>query len=120
VLLVDDDTVATQQFARILKLEGYTVDMAFDGDTALRMTARQRPDVLLVDLRMPTMDGLAFLRAFETTYGRKRVPTALITGDVFLDAAEEREAIALGARIIFKPIWTDQLLGLVKSLLVHG
>jgi DNA-binding response OmpR family regulator len=115
VLVVDDDTVATEQFARILRFEGFNVRTAFDGSSALAMTARIRPDVLLVDLRMPILDGLGFLRAFQIS-ATSRVPAALMTGD-FLDSSEESAAGALAARIVYKPIWTEQLIALVKSLL---
>jgi CheY-like chemotaxis protein len=119
ILVVDDDPVLTAQFAHILRLEGFNVRTASDGSSALAIAATMQPDLMLVDLRMPVLDGLGFLRGFQVTHGTKPVPTAIITGD-FLDASEERAAASMGARVVCKPIWADQLLGLVKSLLLKA
>jgi two-component system KDP operon response regulator KdpE len=121
VLVIDDDTVATEQFARILRLEGFTVRTASNGSSALTVAATMHPDLILVDLRMPVLDGLGFLRGFQVTHGISRVPVALMTGD-FLDPTEELVAMSMGARVVYKPIWADQLVALAKSLLLrsHG
>jgi PleD family two-component response regulator len=62
ILIVDDDEGVTQTFARMLRLEGYRVHTAVSAETGLREAERNRPDAIILDLRMPLMDGLLFLR----------------------------------------------------------
>src|SRR5204863_2471239 len=62
ILIVDDDISVTWTFARMLRMEGYAVLTAFDAETGLRETAAHQPDAILLDLRMPIMDGVKFLR----------------------------------------------------------
>ena len=115
ILVVDDDVVTVNQYAHVLGLEGFVVKTACDGESALRVAQEVRPDAILVDLRMPIMDGLTFLRAFQAAHGH--VPAALVTGDC-LDASEEAAVRSLGVKLMYKPIWTDQMIALVTKLLM--
>ena len=62
ILIVDDDEGVTQTFARMLRLEGYQVRTAMNAETGLREAEHSRPDAIILDLRMPLVDGLGFLR----------------------------------------------------------
>ena len=62
ILIVDDDEAVTQTFARMLELEGYAVRTAVNAETGLRAASEHMPDAIILDLRMPLMDGLGFLR----------------------------------------------------------
>ena len=63
VLVVDDDPATTQLLEDLLGEEGYAVDVAPNGAVAIDAMPLRPPDVILVDLRMPVMDGVAFVRA---------------------------------------------------------
>ena len=58
ILIVDDDEGVTQTFARMLRLEGYQVRTAISAETGLREAEQNRPDAIILDLRMPLVDGL--------------------------------------------------------------
>ena len=62
ILIVDDDEGVTQTFARMLRLEGYQVRTAVSAETGLREAAVNHPDAIILDLRMPLLDGLGFLQ----------------------------------------------------------
>jgi PAS domain S-box-containing protein len=62
ILVVDDDERLLQAFARNLRLEGYTVLVASGGQEALQIYDRDQPDIMLVDIRMPDLDGLTVLQ----------------------------------------------------------
>jgi two-component system response regulator MprA len=62
VLVVDDDPAIRTSLSRALALEGYTVDTAVDGNAALSQVASFAPDVIVLDLMMPNVDGLSVCR----------------------------------------------------------
>lgn len=117
ILVIDDDEGVTRTFARILEHEGYGVRTASTAETGLSDAAERCPDAIILDLRMPLVDGLGFLRRLRSQVGRQHVPVAIVTGDYFLDDAISTEIRQLGAELRFKPLWFDDLVGLAHSLL---
>ena len=103
-------------FARMLRLSGYAVLTACDGETGLRQVTDRRPDAAVVDLRMPTTDGLAFMHRLRAIEKRRRTPVAIVTGDYMLDETMMRELTRLGATVYFKPLWLEDLLRIARSL----
>lgn len=65
ILIIEDDRALNHAYVTILVAAGYRVESAFDGKAALELTARQEPDIIFLDLRMPTLDGIGFLKAYE-------------------------------------------------------
>jgi DNA-binding response OmpR family regulator len=117
VLIVDDDEVVTQSFARMLQLEGYAVRTAVTTETGLAEARTARPDAIILDLRMPSPDGLAFLRRLRADEAPRRTPVAVVTGDYDLDDTVSSALLELGAKVTFKPLWLDDLVDLTRSLL---
>ena len=112
VLIVDDDSEVITTFTRWLQLEGYRVRTATDGDDALRQM--DGADAVIVDMRMPILDGLGFLRHVRTNH--QRVPVAVVTGDYLIDEGVLKEFFQLNARVLFKPLWVDELVDLATAL----
>ena len=117
ILIVDDDEAVTQTFARMLRLEGYQVRTAVSAETGLRVAAESQPDAIILDLRMPLVDGLGFLRRLRALDEQRRTPVAIVTGDYFLEDTISSELRELGAELRFKPIWLEDLVGLARNLL---
>ena len=117
ILIVDDDEGVTQTFARMLRLEGYQVRTAVNAETGLREAEDCHPDAIILDLRMPLVDGLGFLRQLRAHDEQRLVPVAIVTGDYFLDDAVSSELRELGAELRFKPLWLEDLVGLARNLL---
>jgi DNA-binding response OmpR family regulator len=117
ILIVDDDEAVTQTFARMLELEGYAVRTARNAETGLREAQEYLPDAIILDLRMPLMDGLGFLRRLRANAGQASIPVAIVTGDYFLDDNVSTELRQLGAELKFKPMWLEDLVGLARNLL---
>ena len=117
ILIVDDDEGVTQTFARMLRLEGYQVRTAVNAETGLREAEDGHPDAIILDLRMPLVDGLGFLRRLRAHDEQRLVPVAIVTGDYFLDDAVSSELHELGAELRFKPLWLEDLVGLARNLL---
>ena len=117
ILIVDDDDTVTNTFARMLRLEGYQVRTAVCAERGLREAEDSQPDAIILDLRMPLIDGLGFLRRLRAGDGHRHTPVAIVTGDYFLDDAVSAELRDLGAELRFKPLWLEDLVGLARNLL---
>jgi DNA-binding response OmpR family regulator len=117
ILIVDDDEGVTQTFARMLRLEGYQVRTAVSAEVGLQVAEETQPDAIILDLRMPLVDGLGFLRRLRTQMGQRSTPVAIVTGDYFLDEAVSSELRELGAELRFKPMWLEDLVNLARNLL---
>ncbi len=120
VLIVDDDEGVTQTFAGILRLEGHMVQTAMNAHDGLREAEVFRPDAIILDLRMPLVNGLGFLYRLRERAAWRQLPVAIITGDVSLDEEYTSELRNLGAEIWFKPLWTEDVVGLAGRLLTRS
>jgi DNA-binding response OmpR family regulator len=117
ILIVDDDEGVTTTFARMLRLEGFDVRTAINGEMGLREASLSNPDAIILDLRMPLVDGLRFLRRLRADDERRKTPVAIVTGDYFMDDEIATELRQLGAEVKFKPLWLEDLVGLARDLL---
>jgi two-component system response regulator PrrA len=117
ILIVDDDEGVTTTFARMLRLEGYEVYTAMNAEMGLEEAKATTPDAIILDLRMPLVDGLGFLRRLRAIERYRDTPVAIVTGDYFLDDAVSAELRHLGAELKFKPLWLEDLVGLARTLL---
>jgi DNA-binding response OmpR family regulator len=119
ILIVDDDPGVITSFARILRLEGYEVHTAVNGEMGLRAAEAAAPDAIILDFRMPLVDGLAFLRRLRAIDQYRFTPVAIVTGDFFLDDSIVLEMGRLGAALKFKPMWLEDLVSLVRTLVAR-
>ena len=87
ILIVDDEESTRELFAELLQRWGYEVDQTADGHAALKIAAESRPDVIISDLVMPKLDGLALVRALREE--QPDTPVVIITGKGSIDAAVE-------------------------------
>jgi len=116
ILIVDDDRSVTDTFARMLKLEGFEVATAVNPEAGLLLAESVRPNAIILDMRMPIVNGLQFLRQLRTRPQLIDVPVAIVTGDYFLPESMTQELTSLGAAIRFKPLWLEELIALAKTL----
>jgi two-component system response regulator PrrA len=117
LLIIDDDEAVTQTFARMLRLEGHEVRTANSAESGLQGLNAQPPDAIIVDLRMPLINGLGFLYRLRAQHRYQDTPVAIVTADYGLDESISRELGELGAELYFKPIWLEDLVELAHSLL---
>jgi len=117
LLIIDDDEAVTQTFAGILRLEGHEVRTALDAESGLQQADMLHPDAIIVDLRMPLINGLGFLYRLRSREQCKDTPVAIVTADYNLDESIPRELAELGAQLHFKPLWLEDVVLLAQSLL---
>jgi DNA-binding response OmpR family regulator len=117
VLIVDDDETVLQTFSKALALEGFAVHVAQSPITGLENLDAVQPDVILLDLRMPFVNGIGFLYRLRAIEAYRDVPVAIITGDSCIDDPVMKEMRELGAELLFKPIWIDEVVSVTRALL---
>ena len=117
ILIVDDDENVLQTFAKALALEGYDVRTAASPLLGLQQVEATPPDVILLDLRMPFVNGVGFLYRLRAQTAHRHTPVAIITGDSCIDDPAMSELQALDAEIRFKPMWIDEVVTLTRTLL---
>jgi putative two-component system response regulator len=116
ILIVDDESGARAALEFLLRREGFEVRDAADGPSAIQECATFRPDLILLDIMMPGMDGFEVCRHIKATPETRLTPVVLITG---LTATEDRiMGINSGADdFLSKPIDLNELLARTRSLL---
>ncbi|MDT5080183.1 MAG: two-component system, OmpR family, response regulator MprA [Mycobacterium sp.] len=114
ILVVDDDRAVRESLRRSLAFNGYSVDLAQDGQEALEMITRERPDALVLDVMMPRMDGLQVCRHLRST--GDDLPILVLTAR---DSVSERVAgLDAGADdYLPKPFALEELLARMRALL---
>jgi two-component system OmpR family response regulator len=114
VLVVDDDAAHRRFLTRGLSLEGYRVESCDSGASGLACAEHSAPDVLLLDIMMPDIDGLAVAEAMKRA--GSRVPIVFLSGS---DEPELRAQVAqLGAPLLVKPVDFEELLAHLPSVAV--
>lgn len=116
ILVVEDNELIRAEVATMLALEGFEVLEAENGADGLRLLADARPDLILSDVMMPEMDGLAFLEATRRNARWATIPFVMLSA--LGDEATAERALALGAfRYLTKPVDIDALLVAVSATL---
>ena len=117
ILIVDDDETVLQTFAKALTLEGFDVRVADSPLTGLQEIEETPPDAILLDLRMPFVNGIGFLYRLRACEAHRNIPVAIITGDSCVDDPVMQEMHDLDAEVVFKPIWLDEVVTVTRNLL---
>jgi two-component system, OmpR family, response regulator MprA len=114
LLVVDDDRAIREALARALHLDGYTVATAPDGAQALTAISGERPDLLILDVMMPSVDGLTVCRVLRAE--GDRLPILVLTART--ETADKVAGLDAGADdYLPKPFDLDELLARVRALL---
>jgi CheY-like chemotaxis protein len=118
-LVVEDFEDSRFMMRRLLEMAGYSVLEASDGEQAVKMAVDERPALILMDLSLPKLDGLAATRQIRQQKGLKKVPILAVSAH---DSPESRtEALAAGCNeYVTKPIDFDQLNALLERFVPKG
>jgi two-component system, OmpR family, response regulator ResD len=113
VLVVDDEPIVREVLARYLEKEGYAVDVAEDGEQALAAYAKALPDLVLLDLMLPRIDGLEVFRRI-----REQAPTAVIMLTARGEETDRVVGLELGADdYVTKPFSPREVVARVRAVL---
>ena len=116
VLVVDDEATIRRLIAGILGTD-YTVLEAMDGEAAIDIAKRQKPDLILMDLMMPKMDGYTACSSIKADQATKVIPVVMLTG-VGNELNKKLAKEVGGDGYITKPFTPQELLDVIKNLLI--
>ncbi len=116
VLIVDDSPTELQAYRDILEKHGYTVEQATDGETSLKKAAEMKPDLILMDVVMPGMNGFQATRQLDKDPDTANIPVIIIT---WKDQETDKVwGLRQGARdYVVKPVKEQDLMERVNGLL---
>jgi CheY-like chemotaxis protein len=116
ILLVEDNEMNRDMLSRRLIRKGYEVVMALDGRQAVEMAAGENPDLILMDMSLPVVDGWEATRQVKSTPATRAIPVIALTAHAM--AGDREKAIEAGCDDYdTKPIDLPRLLGKIASLL---
>jgi two-component system, OmpR family, response regulator len=114
VLIVDDEDSITQLVSTVLKYEGFEVECASDGRSAVKIAQRFQPDLLVLDVMLPDFDGFEVYR--RVTSNARRIPALFLTARA--ETADRVHGLTLGADdYVAKPFSLEELVARVRAIL---
>ena len=116
ILLVEDNEMNRDMLTRRLERKGYEMVIAVDGQAGVDMASSSRPDIILMDLSLPVMDGWEATRQIKADPATQSIPVIALTAHAM--AGDEQKALAAGCNDYdTKPIDLKRLLGKIGNLL---
>ena len=112
VLVIEDDPSTTQLITQVLTSAGYEPLQAREGGEALRLIREREPDLVILDLALPGLDGRSFLLSLRADERTKRLPVIVVSANADSLTAFERRAVA---RVLPKPFDLEALLAAVRG-----
>lgn len=116
ILVVDDDRNLLKLFKYVLEKDGFAVITAMDGESGLKLALAERPDLVMLDLKMPKLDGMEVLRKLKADPLTAAIPVVMITASA--QKADAEWALREGAvGYIIKPFRIAELRDCVRAAL---
>jgi len=119
ILIIEDDKFLSEMYATKLKEAGFEVEAAYDGEEGLYAAEEFNPDLILLDILMPKMDGVQVMKKLREDSWGKNVPVILLT-KLDLDDQKLREIVQYGAAYyLVKRDWSlEDVVKKVKEVLI--
>ena len=116
ILIIDDEPLYLKMAALILEESKYKTVLACDGREGVEKAQKEQPDLILLDIRLPILDGIQTLKALKSNEETKKIPVIMCTVyDALKDIRESFSAGAMG--YIIKPYDPEKLINEIKKLL---
>lgn len=116
ILVVDDEVAIVRVLKDRLEMEGYEVLTAYDGSEGVEIARKELPDLIIMDITMPNMDGLTAARKLREQPETSRIPIVMLTARG--QESDEKAGYQAGAILYFtKPFSTRQLVREIRKIL---
>jgi DNA-binding response OmpR family regulator len=113
ILLIDDETELVEMVCTRLEANGYQVIVAFNGSEGLARAEAEEPNLILLDIAMPGMDGLEVLRRLKYNTETRDIPVVMLTGKGESQSLFRAQDL-MAVEYIIKPFDSQELLSVVK------
>ena len=117
ILVVDDEKDIAEIVSDLLRGEGFETAMAYDGQEALTALRRLQPDAVVLDLKMPVMDGLQVLRHMRADPSLQTIPVVILTATRVIEDLQQELQQLLVHHCISKPFEPEELVRCVTEVL---
>lgn len=117
ILLVEDDPLIYRMYQKLFTLEGYETEIAENGQEGLDKIASFQPDIILLDIMMPTMNGVEMLTHLKADPATANIPTVVLTNVSDIRVANEVFAKGANLSIVKSEADPDQIIDWIKSVL---
>jgi len=116
ILVVEDEQALLTLQSMLLSIEGYTVEGVMDGQTALDVVETMKPDLILLDIMLPEVDGFQVCRQLKSNEATRHIPIIILT------AKKSKEDLSMGEQVgadmyITKPYKTSMVIKAIQKLL---
>ena len=116
ILLVEDNEMNRDMLSRRLARNGFEIVVAVDGEEGVALAGRERPDLILMDMSLPVLDGWEATRRVKADAATRTIPVIALTAHALVE--DKEKALAAGCDDFdTKPVELPRLLGKIKGLL---
>ena len=117
IIVIEDDLLMQRVLRDVIKPEGFEVRICPDGKTGLKTVPEDKPDLVILDVHLPDMDGHEVCRVLKSDPRTKRIPVLMLTGEA-RDIDSRVRGLEIGAEdYLFKPISGKVLVSRINSIL---
>jgi len=117
ILIVEDDTMISAMYQTKLSAEGFEIFVADNGADGLKLAAENKPDLILLDVIMPQMDGFAVLTELKDNVKTKKIPVVLLTNLATDEDQQKGKELGATDYIVKSSLTPDQVSERVKKFL---
>jgi CheY-like chemotaxis protein len=117
ILIVEDHIDSRDAMSEILRRKGYEVDVAANGREALAIVIDHTPDVMLLDLALPEMDGVRVIEVIRSYHRLMSLPVIVLTGLVMGKLVEEAKSLNISSMLLKSTASYDQIIAAIQQAL---
>jgi DNA-binding response OmpR family regulator len=117
IMIIDDDRTTLILEKTRLEANHYEVLFAFDGEEALRIMKKNKPDLIVLDIQMPNMNGYTFILELQKIKDFKNIPIIILTAHDSMQPIFELKGVK---DYLVKPVNMEQLLGKIQTVLTNS
>lgn len=120
IAIIEDDSAIHQMYRMKFESEGFDVQLAADGRTGVELVKKFRPDLVLLDMQMPEVDGLSALRIIRKEDWGKTVPVIILTNLGEEESPKELRSLGISGYIVKADLTPRQVVARVKETLAKS
>jgi two-component system alkaline phosphatase synthesis response regulator PhoP len=120
ILLIEDDLPMIKMYSTKLKVEGFEVKVAYDGEEGLKKIKEQKPDLILLDLMIPKLGGMEILEEIKTSEALKKIPVVILSNLSQEQDIKRSKELGVGHFLVKSNYTPSQVVRIVKSYFTGG